>query len=191
MKRVCCSVLVLSALSLVCCKSSPPMGADNPAIPEQSRIAQVLNDLHAAAAKADGEHYFALFAPEAVFLGTDASERWTIAEFKTYASARFASGHGWTYTPTQRHIVVNDNWATFDELLSNDKYGVCRGSGTLRRIGETWKIVQYDLSIPIPNDMAESITAQIRKHPPLSKPAASASHALPDGGKPAIDLPQS
>ena len=41
-------------------------------------ISQTLDQLHAAAAKADGKAYFDLFAPDAVFIGTDVSERWTM-----------------------------------------------------------------------------------------------------------------
>ncbi len=44
----------------------------------QGAVAAVLDGLHAAAASADEEKYFAAFAPDAVFLGTDATERWTL-----------------------------------------------------------------------------------------------------------------
>ena len=40
---------------------------------------------HRAAAEADGEVYFSLMADDAIYLGTDASERWTLAEFKAFA----------------------------------------------------------------------------------------------------------
>ena len=43
----------------------------------EEAIAMVLDDWHAAAAAADEDRYFAHFAPDAIFLGTDASERWT------------------------------------------------------------------------------------------------------------------
>ncbi len=55
-------------------------------------IAKTLDALHAAASKPDEARYFALFAPGAVFIGTDATERWTIEEFRSYAHARFATG---------------------------------------------------------------------------------------------------
>lgn len=128
--------------------------------------AKVLDSLHDAASKADGKRYFSLFAPGAIFLGTDAGERWTLDEFKAYAAPIFARGKGWTYTPRERHVWVSmDGWATFDELLTNEKYGTCRGSGSMRYFDTIgWKIEQYDLSVPIPNDMLEGVAGQIREY---------------------------
>jgi hypothetical protein len=39
-----------------------------------------------------------MFAPDGIFIGTDATERWTVAEFKAYAKPHFDKGRGWTYT---------------------------------------------------------------------------------------------
>ncbi len=141
----------------------------------------VLDSLHDAAARADGAKYFSLYAPEAVFLGTDETERWTLKQFRAYAEPIFAKGRGWTYTRLERSIVVQPGgWASFDELLENAKYGVCRGSGSLRRTGEGWKIVQYNLSVPIPNDLLERTAGEIRAfkarppHPTPPPPSSSA-----------------
>jgi hypothetical protein len=132
----------------------------------RTEISRTLDRLHAAAAKADGAAYFALFAPDAVFIGTDASERWPIAAFRNYAEARFAAGEGWTYTPRERHVTVAaipcGCIAWFDELLDNAKYGTSRGSGVLIKTGQDWKIEQYALTFPIPNDMAAELTNRIK-----------------------------
>ena len=45
----------------------------------------------------------ALYAPDAVFIGTDAGERWTIDEFEAYAEPHFSAGRGWTYRRTPHH----------------------------------------------------------------------------------------
>ena len=45
-------------------------------------IGQLLDGLHRAAAESDAQDYFARYTEEAVFLGTDASERWSIASLK-------------------------------------------------------------------------------------------------------------
>ena len=127
-------------------------------------VARTLDALHDAASKAEGDRYFALFAPSAVFLGTDSSERWTLDQFKAYARPLFAQGKGWTYTPVERHIAVSpDGWAWFDELLDNAKYGRCRGSGLLRYFDNgQWLIMQYDLSVPIPNELLPHVAGEIR-----------------------------
>ena len=127
-------------------------------------MAVVLDQLHDAASRADGETYFGLFAPDAVFFGTDATERWPIAEFRRYAMARFETGRGWTYSVRERHVFVADDAATtwFDERLHNEKYGECRGTGVLVKQQGTWKIAQYNLTIPIPNDLALDVVKMIR-----------------------------
>lgn len=127
-------------------------------------VAATLDRFHAAAAAAEFETYFDQFAPEGVFIGTDATERWTVAEFKAYAKPHFDRGKGWTYQPTDRHIVMSADGrhASFDELLTHASLGVCRGTGVLRRIGDVWKIEQYVLTIPIPNDIVGDVVKRIR-----------------------------
>jgi len=123
-----------------------------------------LDALHRAAAVGDEETYFALFAPEAVFLGTDATERWSLAEFRAYALPYFERESAWTYRPRVRHItpLPGGETAFFDELLDHDRYGECRGTGVLRRIDGKWRVSQYHLTFPIPNAVAEEVTAHIR-----------------------------
>lgn len=135
------------------------------AVGDELAVSTVLDWLHQAASEADGKKYFDLFTDDAVFLGTDETERWTIEEFKAYAMVRFETGMGWTYTlkPGMRHIVIDGSVAWFDELLENKKYGTCRGSGVVRRVAENdWKIAQYNLTFTVPNEKAEAVMAVIR-----------------------------
>ena len=125
-------------------------------------VDRVVDDFHKAASDADETRYFGQMADDAVFIGTDAGERWTVAKFREYAHPHFAAGKGWTYVPRDRHVVVHGDVAWFDELLDNAKYGQCRGTGVLRRDKGRWKIVQYSLSIPIPNEIAGDIVKMIR-----------------------------
>lgn len=137
------------------------------------RVEGVLDRLHAAASAADGPAYWACFAPNAVFLGTDASERWTLEAFKAYAEPLFAKGRGWKYVKTRRTVTIQDErTAWFDELLENAKYGTCRGSGVVVRGGDgVWRIAQYNLSVPVPNDLLEGFAARIREHEAAKKAA--------------------
>jgi pimeloyl-ACP methyl ester carboxylesterase len=130
--------------------------------PIERAIAAVLDDFHDAAAKADEARYFAHFSPEGVFLGTDASERWTVAEFRAYSERAFARDSAWIYVPQEREIVVVGEFAFFDELLVNRSYGECRGTGCLRLIDGTWQIAQYSLSVPVPNAILRDVAEQIR-----------------------------
>ncbi len=128
----------------------------------------VIDRLHEAASKADGAVYFDLFTPDARFIGTDATERWSLAEFRAYAEPFFARGQGWSYVPRARVVtfapVECRCVAAFDEVLDNASYGSVRGSGVLVKTEAGWKIEQYVLSYAIPNDLARSVTALIREH---------------------------
>jgi ketosteroid isomerase-like protein len=126
-----------------------------------------LDALHAAAARGDGPAYFALYAPGAVFIGTDAAERWTMAQFHAYADAGFAQRKGWAYVPRERHVdlapVACACVAVFDELLDSKSYGTSRGTGVLVKGADgAWKVSQYALTFPIPNDLADGFTDQIK-----------------------------
>jgi hypothetical protein len=125
-------------------------------------VDRVLDDFHKAASEADEARYFGHLAPDAVFIGTDEGERWDVKTFREYAHPHFAAGRGWTYTPRDRHVTVAGDVAWFDELLDNAKYGVCRGTGVLRRDGKQWKIVQYSLSMAVPNEKAAEVVRIIR-----------------------------
>lgn len=129
-------------------------------------IDSTLNQLHQAASKADGRVYFSLFTHDAIYIGTDANERWTLKQFRAYAEPYFSKGTGWTYKPRSRHIVIGDVpcrcVAWFDELLDSENYGTSRGTGVLVRKNGSWKISQYALTFPIPNDLAKGMTAEIR-----------------------------
>ena len=130
----------------------------------QGQVAAVLDGFHAAAAAADEEKYFSCFAPDAVFLGTDATERWTRDDFRKWAHPYFARGKAWTYKPRSRWIAFSPDRRTawFDELLDNASLGTCRGSGVLVATSDGWKIEQYNLAIMVPNDAADAVVKTIR-----------------------------
>ena len=146
-------------------------------------VACTLDDFHDAAANGDEARYFAILPDDAVFLGTDASERWTGAAFRAFALPYFQRGEAWTYVPLQRHVTLapGGELAWFDELLDNEGYGTCRGSGVLVRRAGRWVLQHYDLTIPIPNDLAAAFAARIRSFtdglPPTATTVVFVRHA--------------
>ncbi|MEW6989057.1 nuclear transport factor 2 family protein [Colwelliaceae bacterium 6441] len=134
-----------------------------PAMGSNEAIDKTLDEFHVAATGANFDKYFSLLATNSVFLGTDATERWTKEEFKTFVKPYFSKGKGWRYEPTQRNIsLINEkNMAFFDELLINKNYGQCRGSGILIKENNQWKILQYNLSIPVPNHISNGVVSLI------------------------------
>jgi hypothetical protein len=140
----------------------------------EAQVSSVLDDWHAAAAAADEGRYFGHFAKEAVFLGTDATERWTVDEFRRYAHPHFAKGKAWSFKPVSRHVSFSGdgNVAWFDEALDTPNLGPSRGSGVLVRESGQWKIAQYNLSVPIPNDLMDDFKKRIddfQKKTPVAK----------------------
>lgn len=150
--------LMLAAIAALSLQAAP-----DPAVAE---ISEVLDRLNAASTAADGPAYFGLFTPDARFIGTDATERWSVTEFRAYAEPFFARGRGWTYTPSARVITIAPIecrcLAWFDEELDNASYGQTRGSGVLRLTDAGWRIEQYVLSFAIPNDKADAVVAAIK-----------------------------
>ena len=120
---------------------------------------EVLDALHVRASLADYDGYFALYAQDAVFLGTDASERWPIDEFRRYTKARFDTGIGWTYEPVERHLMRSGDVIWFDEIVEGEKLGPCRGTGVLVREDGAWKIAHYSLTLLVPNEVVEDVVA--------------------------------
>lgn len=131
----------------------------------EDAVAEVLDRFHRAAAEADAETYFSLLADGAVYLGTDAGERWSVDDFRAFAQPYFERGQGWTYVPTSRHVDLDEDRGTawFDEMLENDSYGTTRGTGVLTKTPDGWRIVQYHLTIPIPNEIAKEVVERIRE----------------------------
>ncbi|WP_394836912.1 nuclear transport factor 2 family protein [Pendulispora rubella] len=162
----------LSLLLTACAEAPPPKTAAAPvdADAERRAIGAMLDDWHAAAAQADETRYFGHFTKDAIFLGTDATERWDLAGFRAFAHPYFEKGKAWSFRATRRGITVaaDGQTAWFDEDLHTGNLGPSRGSGTIVREGQAWKIAHYDLSIPIPNDRVKDIVERIAA-PPLVK----------------------
>lgn len=125
---------------------------------QKKNVSKVLDDLNAYAASADFKNYFALYADESTFVGTDASEIWNKKEFMDYAKPHFDKGKAWNFKSLKRNITFSKDgkYAWFDELLET-QMKLCRGSGVLEKIGNTWKIRQYVLSMTVPNDVSKEV----------------------------------
>ncbi|NKB33565.1 MAG: protein with SnoaL 3 domain, NTF 2 superfamily [Pseudomonadales bacterium] len=127
---------------------------------ELESINTVLDSYHDAASQGDWDRYFDLMSEDGVFLGTDAAERWPKEVFREYAAGR----SGWTYHPTDRHVNLtpDGNSAWFDEILDSESYGTSRGTGVLIKTNDGWKISQYHLTFPIPNELSQQMTDAIK-----------------------------
>tara|TARA_Y200000002_G_scaffold344613_1_gene317934 strand:- start:3890 stop:4348 length:459 start_codon:yes stop_codon:yes gene_type:complete len=129
----------------------------------QEDLDLLLNGLHLDAHTGNFESYFDRYSTDAVFLGTDKTERWTIEEFKAFAKPAFSDGHGWTYAVIERNWEGDGNLRWFDEILLNEKLGHCRGTGVVELVNGEWKISHYALTMLVPNSIAAEVGSQTRR----------------------------
>jgi ketosteroid isomerase-like protein len=118
----------------------------------------ILNNWHKAAANANFKEYFDVLTDDAIYIGTDATEHWNKKAFEAFAKPYFDKGKAWSFTALERHIYFSKDgkMAWFDELL-NTHMKICRGSGVLLKVKNTWKIKHYVLSMTIPNDNTNEV----------------------------------
>jgi len=155
--------LFLLTILLAGCTTTHPMRQKLHGDIDRLKIGSVTTRWHFAAAHGLYDLYFDLMSDDAVFMGTDATERWTKAEFMEYAREPFADGEGWTYTPSDQHIAFSADRQTawIDEILKNEKYGTLRGTGVLVNDDGSWKIAHYSLTFLVPNAKAEQVVELI------------------------------
>lgn len=112
-----------------------------------------IDDWHRASATADEEAYFNAMTEDAVFIGTDMTERWLRDELRAWAKSAFEKDVAWAFTVKERHITlaVDGSAAWWDELLDT-AMGPCRATGVLEFTPAGWKIKHYQLSVTVPND---------------------------------------
>lgn len=122
------------------------------------QINKMLNNWHAAAAKADAKTYFDAMTSDAIYVGTDATEHWNKSSFQTFAKPYFERGSAWDFKPLERHVYfsTDKSVAWFDELLDT-WMKICRGSGVLVKEGNEWRIKHYVLSMTVPNDKTNEV----------------------------------
>lgn len=154
MKKILILLIITSLFSCAKKENGPQIDFEK----EKIKISTVIDGWHLDAAEANFESYFNKMTSTGVFIGTDAEENWTIAEFKEFCKPHFDKGKAWDFTSLEKNIYFEDQGeiAWFDELLDT-WMGVCRGSGVLKKIGDNWKIDHYVLSLTIPNDNIQGV----------------------------------
>ncbi|WP_295996008.1 nuclear transport factor 2 family protein [Rugamonas sp.] len=109
--------------------------------------------------------YFDKIASDGVFIGTDKSELWHRDDFKVWAKPYFDSGKAWAFTVIKRHVYLSADrqYAWFDEQL-HTQMGICQASGVIHQTaGGGLEIEHYQLSIAIPNPLAEQVVKTVKK----------------------------
>jgi ketosteroid isomerase-like protein len=151
---------LLALLFVFGCGAASARPASGPGEGREADIAAVLDDWHDAAARSDEARYFGHLTDDAIFLGTDATERWDVAQFRAYAHRPFSEGRGWVMRSVRRAIRVEGALAWFDEDLETVNLGPARGSGVLVQGADgVWRIAHYNLTITVPNERFDAVRA--------------------------------
>jgi hypothetical protein len=108
--------------------------------------------------------YFDKMAPNGVYIGTDKTELWSRDEFKKWAARFFERKSAWAFKATRRNVYMSPDqkliW--FDELLDT-QMGVCQASGVIGRTATGFEILHYQLSIAVPNEVADQVTGIVKQ----------------------------
>ena len=124
-------------------------------IQDSIAIETLMNLWHQSASKSNASIFFdSLMWPEAIYLGTDISEKWKRDELKYWSASAFEKDTAWDFKVNRRSIYKNefDNniiWLEEDLLTW---MGPCRGSAVLIKKNQQWKIMHYNLAVAVSND---------------------------------------
>ncbi len=158
-------------------------------ITPHAEVGAMLDAWHAAAAAADENAYFSLFADDAsIFMGTDATERWTAPEFRAWAKPYFDRGRAWSFKVAERHTYTSadESVAWFDEVLETPNMGPCRGTGVAVKRDGRWKVAHYNLTVPVPNAILDKVVAMVAEElkNPTPPPPSGAQESAPESTSP-------
>ena len=145
--------ILIPLFTVLLINSCKPSGESIP-----GNLSEDIDSWHEAAGTANDTGFFGFMDSTCVYLGTDAGERWSKGEFYKFAKPYFDRGKAWDFDPFDRNITYSKDkqLAWFDEML-NTWMGVCRGSGVAKYENGNWKLLQYNLSLMIPNEKIKKV----------------------------------
>ncbi|MES2322494.1 MAG: nuclear transport factor 2 family protein [Pseudomonadota bacterium] len=164
----------MKKLLLACCLciasvSSAAQVESDAALKKQ--VNAFVDEWHDDAANAR-QAYFDKIAPHGIYIGTDKTELWNREQFKAWSKRFFDRKSAWSFKATKRNVYVSADkkFIWFDELLDT-QMGVCQASGVMRKTGKGFEIEHYQLSIAVPNEVADQVTKVIKdfEAKPVSK----------------------
>lgn len=107
--------------------------------------------------------YFDKIAKHGIYIGTDKKEVWNRDQFKAWAQRAFARKSAWSFKAVKRNVYLSADkkFIWFDELLDT-QMGPCQASGVMRKTDKGFEIEHYQLSIAVPNEVADKVTKLVK-----------------------------
>jgi hypothetical protein len=117
--------------------------------------------------------YFDKIAPNGIYIGTDKTELWNREQFKAWAKRFFERKSAWSFKAVKRNIYMSPDkkFIWFDELLDT-QMGPCQASGVMRKTDKGFEIEHYQLSIAIPNEVADKVSKMVKEFETKPEPKA-------------------
>ena len=106
MRRLAEFVPVLMTVCCMGCATVPTSLSAKDRGVEKGHVAQGLDAFHLAASQADASAYLGWLAPNAIFVGTDATEHWDRKAFADYVNRYFGKGKGWKMSVEWRRVIL-------------------------------------------------------------------------------------
>ncbi len=149
----------------------------------RKQIGAFIDEWHDDAAHARPA-YFEKIAPNGIYIGTDKTELWNREQFMAWSKRFFDRKSAWSFKSTKRNIYMSADkkFIWFDELLDT-QMGVCQASGVIRKTDKGFAIEHYQLSIAVPNEVADKVTKLVKEFE--SRPPVEAKAVVET--KPAVD----
>jgi ketosteroid isomerase-like protein len=126
-------------------------------------LGAMIDNWHRAAATANADAFYGSMTADAIYLGTDASERWLRDELREWAAFAFERESAWDFKPRNRFVYFSGDktYAWWEEDLDT-WMGPCRGSGVAQWMDGAWKIRHYHLSVTLPNEKVDGFLELIK-----------------------------
>tara|TARA_R110002050_G_scaffold2603_3_gene14832 strand:+ start:5979 stop:6476 length:498 start_codon:yes stop_codon:yes gene_type:complete len=120
---------------------------------------------HLAAAEANTEEFFGSMREDAIYIGTDKTERWLRDDLRKWAANAFERESAWIFKASERNwqLKLDKQFAICDELLDT-WMGPCRATAVLTWEKDGWKIIHYQLSVTIDNEKINDFKALQEAH---------------------------
>ncbi len=130
----------------------------------KASIEKLLVRYRRAAAEANAEEFFGCLDPDGIFFGTDETERFTLSTLKSTFGPYFEKGIGWKREVLERQVYVgpNNQMGWFEEKSKREGMPM-RTTGVVRNTDNGWKIIQYNTSFSIPNEIIPQLTELVLK----------------------------
>lgn len=157
------NIILACCMCLACLASGAAAAQPDSDAALKKQVNAFVDEWHDDAANAR-QAYFEKIAPHGIYIGTDKTELWNREQFKAWSKRFFDRKSAWTFKATKRNVYVSADrkFIWFDELLDT-QMGVCQASGVMRKTDKGFEIEHYQLSLAVPNEVADQVTKVIKE----------------------------